>query len=284
MPTLDELPPPAPLRSGGVALHARRFGEGPRLVLLHGGPGLDHHVLLPLAVPLSARLEVLLPDLPGHGRSHAAGAGLPDLDGVLERTARWIAGLEPPAVVLAGHSLGAWLTREMLARRRVHPRAAVLLSSPVASESGDGRPMRPWTGARRRTRRGVDAALAREFLEACTEDTEAAPSPAFVASLSRSRLRSPQEYDGLLGQLRRSLGAALRPVHPGCPVLVLTGETDRVCPPEDARRLAAATAGAVSRVLAGTGHVPFAADADPVARAILEFLDAAPGPANRGRT
>jgi pimeloyl-ACP methyl ester carboxylesterase len=279
MPTLDALPAAAPWRSGGVALHARRFGEGPRLVLLHGGPGLDHHVLLPLAIPLAGRFEVLLPDLPGHGRSHAAGAGLPDLDTVLERTTRWITGLEPAAAILVGHSLGAWLTREMLARRRIRPRAAVLLSSPVASDRGrDKGPTRAWIAARRRTRDGRDAALAREFLEACTEDMEAAPSPLFVASLSRSRLRSPQEYVGLLGQLRRSLGAALRTVQPGCPVLVLAGEADRVCPPEDARRLAAATAGAVSRILAGAGHVPFAADADPVARAIFEFLDAAPGP------
>jgi magnesium chelatase accessory protein len=275
MSILHGLPECLPLRSGGVTLHARRLGRGPRLALLHGGPGLDHHILLPLAVPLAERFEVLLPDLPGHGRSHAAGAGLPDLDAVRERTGRWLARLEPAVSVVIGHSLGAWLLREMLHRCALRPLAAVLLSSPVPRlHGGGGRAVRPWAGKDRPGRRGREASLAREFLEACAEEVDGSLSPGFVEALGRSRLRPPGDYRALLGQLRRALDLPLGEVDPGCPVLVLTGETDSTCTPDEARRLTEATRGARLEVLGGAGHVPFSTDVESVLGELHRFLDA----------
>lgn len=278
MATPGSLPDAAPYRSGGVVLHARRLGEGARLALLHGGPGLDHHVVLPLATPLSRSFEVWLPDLPGHGRSHADDVGLPDLTTVLERTARWLVELAPPVSVLVGHSLGAWLARELVAAGRLRPSALVLISSPVPVGDGTGDPVpRSWIGNRKARLRGRQSSLAREFLELCAGDTHEPPSPEFVDCVSRARLRSPRRYEALQGQLRRALSGRLRPVDPGCPVLVLTGDSDPVCPPADAARLGAATEGAHVRVLERAGHVPFSTDAEPAARAVLEFLDASVG-------
>jgi len=274
MAILEDLPEGVPHRSGGIELHVRRMGAGPRLLLLHGGPGLDHHVLLPLAVPLSRRFEVLLPDLPGHGRSHSDAVGLPDLTTVQERTARWIEELTPTASVVAGHSLGAWLVREMLALGRLRPSAAVLISSPVQSTDGAGNRLdRSGIGPRRSRDRGREGRLAREFLDLCAEGTDDAPSPSLVEAVSRSRLRASKRYDSLLGQFWRAMTSPLKTIDPGCPVLVLTGEADHACLPEEAARLCAATTGARLRVLPGAGHVPYSADAEPVARAIVEFVD-----------
>jgi len=275
MSILDGVADPVPYRSAGVTLQLRRLGAGPRLVVLHGGPGLDHHVMLPLAIPLSRRFEVWLPDLPGHGRSHPDDVGLPDLTTVLERATRWLAGLDPPLPVLMGHSLGAWLAREMVADGGIRPRALVLISSPVpVGDQRAGAAPRSWMRERGSKMRERGNNLAREFIDLCAADTDEAPSAPFVEAVNRARLRWPGRYQALQGQLRRALCGRLRRVDAGCPVLVLTGDSDPVCPPDEAARLGAATPGSVVRVIERAGHVPYATDAEPMTRAILEFVDA----------
>ncbi len=57
--------------SGGVRLFAVEEGEGPEIVMLHGGMA-DHRAALPLIVPLGARHRVITPDLRSSGRSWSA--------------------------------------------------------------------------------------------------------------------------------------------------------------------------------------------------------------------
>lgn len=52
----------------GWSLSATVLGEGPPVVLLHGG-GPDHHSMLPLAQRLADRNTTILPDIRGYGRS-----------------------------------------------------------------------------------------------------------------------------------------------------------------------------------------------------------------------
>lgn len=290
---LPEIPPSAPVRAGGVTLRVRRLpaaavrGErAPRLVALHGGPGLDHHLLLPLGLALAERYEVWLPDLPGHGASAGPHGQALGLRAVEERLARWFQGLEQPADALLGHSLGAWLVRELLrpggpgARQRVAStvRAAVLVSPPAAGQR------RPATALRRagallgrpkgvplrremRTRREV-----RAHVEA---ETGGRLSPLFDAALGRARLTDPRLFAALTGELHRRLVAPPRAFDPDCPVLVLCGEDDRTTPPEQAAQVAASLVGARLVLLSGTGHYPFADALDRTAAAIRVFLDEA---------
>lgn len=55
----------------GCALYAAVQGEGPLVILLHGG-GPDHHSLLPLAARLADEYTVALPDVRGYGLSVCA--------------------------------------------------------------------------------------------------------------------------------------------------------------------------------------------------------------------
>lgn len=57
---------------GGVRLYAYEAGEGPPLVLLHGGLA-NHLACWQFAGPLTATYRVITPDLRGAGRSHFAG-------------------------------------------------------------------------------------------------------------------------------------------------------------------------------------------------------------------
>src|SRR5438309_9978512 len=53
----------------GVRLFTRRTGDGPPVVVLHGGPGAHHDYLLPQHDRLRAGRELLYHDQRGGGRS-----------------------------------------------------------------------------------------------------------------------------------------------------------------------------------------------------------------------
>ena len=58
--------------SGGTRLFAVEDGDGPVLVMLHGGMA-DHRATRPVVAPLAARFRVITPHVRGNGRSHDAG-------------------------------------------------------------------------------------------------------------------------------------------------------------------------------------------------------------------
>ncbi|HWH65392.1 MAG TPA: alpha/beta fold hydrolase, partial [Gaiellales bacterium] len=54
----------------GVSLNIAEVGSGHPLILLHGGPGLDHHELHPWMDPLAgAGFRMIYVDMRGQGRS-----------------------------------------------------------------------------------------------------------------------------------------------------------------------------------------------------------------------
>jgi proline iminopeptidase len=53
----------------GLSTHLASLGDGPPLVVLHGGLGSDHQVFLPWLEPLADEFRLLLVDLQGNGRS-----------------------------------------------------------------------------------------------------------------------------------------------------------------------------------------------------------------------
>jgi 3-oxoadipate enol-lactonase len=111
----------------GCPLLATQLGDGPPLVLLHGG-GPDHHSLLPLAERLADRYTVILPDVRGYGRSvctdparHTWSQYTIDVISLLDH-------LRLPAAALGGTGLGSTVT---LRTAREHPdriRAAIAIS------------------------------------------------------------------------------------------------------------------------------------------------------------
>ncbi|MFP3939533.1 MAG: alpha/beta fold hydrolase [Thermoanaerobaculia bacterium] len=293
---LPDLPPVEPVRAGGVTLAVRRLtpeaggGASPlRLIAFHGGPGLDHHVLLPLGLLLAERYEVWLPDLPGHGASPPAG-GEADLTlrRLQERMERWLAGLPGPPGVLLGHSLAAWLLQEWLTGPRSRgavtpPAAAVLVSPPAAGQERRGTALRRAGTLMRSSRaprapkaspgRGAGARARKEVRAHVEAETRGRSTEVFLEALERGELRDPRGYGRLQADLHRRLVGPVRRRAPGCPVLVLCGEEDRTTPAAQARRVAEALDGARLRFLPGTGHYPFADALEPTAHAIREFLD-----------
>jgi len=290
---LPSLPTPVEVSAGGFSLRVRRFGppdrgapRSARLIAFHGGPGLDHHLLIPLALGLAERFEVWLPDLPGHGGSVAPSGKLPGLKALEGRLAAWLRGVgvsaRPRAAgsvlggdVLLGHSLGAWLVARLLRRRKVEPAAVVLLSPPAAGQAPDSTALRRAVRAMGDLERGSRADRARRELQAhVLAETRGEASDTFLAAIERTSVRDPRLYGALLRNFHRSVTGPVRPFEPPCPVLVVCGEEDRTTPPDQARRVARSIVGARLSLLEGAGHYPFAERPAETAGSILEFLDA----------
>lgn len=117
----------------GVELHWREAGEGPPLVLLPPGPGLDGAVLWPWFSSLAGERRVLALDPACSGRS---GGGDP-VDWTIERQAAhvgaWLDELGLEAPVVLGHSYGSFVALT-LAVRRPDRLAGVVASCSTASE------------------------------------------------------------------------------------------------------------------------------------------------------
>ena len=55
--------------AGGVLIYYTSFGQGPPLLIVHGGPGASHDYFLPYLVPLARHNRLIFIDERGSGRS-----------------------------------------------------------------------------------------------------------------------------------------------------------------------------------------------------------------------
>src|SRR5215218_6559978 len=93
-----------------MALHVRDLGDGPPVVFLHPGPGLDGSVFLPgVNAVVDAGFRALLVDLPGSGRSPAGDWTFRGQAAAIEELMRE---LDEPA--LLGHSYGGFVAMQHL--------------------------------------------------------------------------------------------------------------------------------------------------------------------------
>ncbi|MEO4044851.1 alpha/beta hydrolase [Hoeflea sp. CAU 1731] len=101
--------------SAGTTLW-RIWGEGPSLILLHGGWGSWRHWFRNIE-PLSRHFQLFVPDMPGFGDSDPLEAT--SVAAIAETLSKNIDGLPVlPRFSIAGFSFGAWVAGHMLAHRR----------------------------------------------------------------------------------------------------------------------------------------------------------------------
>jgi pimeloyl-ACP methyl ester carboxylesterase len=116
------------VRFGGVRTTILEAGDGPPLVLLHGGIECGGPVWAPTIGGLAERRRVIVPDLPGLGASDA-------VDDLVEVFGDWLRDLvsqtcsEPPALV--AHSLGGSLVAGLIPRVGGLLRGLVLYGAPA---------------------------------------------------------------------------------------------------------------------------------------------------------
>lgn len=264
---------------GDLHVFAITRGAGRDVVLIHGNPS-STYTWRKVIEPLAARYRVHAIDLPGFGFS--------DKPVDASYTAAWLArqvvgyldaaGIE--RAVLVGNSMGGHVASEtaILHPDRVaglvlvgagglpgggsYPLSRRILSWPVI-----GPALRALPG-RGRVRDGL-----REAVYDPAEITEADVDAVYSA------LRSAGGLNGFLGRMRDRVS----PDRPDrvrtitAPTLVITGDSDRLMPPDNARRYRELIAGSELLVMERTGHLPQEERPERFVAEITRWIDAHPG-------
>jgi 3-oxoadipate enol-lactonase len=231
-------------------VNAAQSGKGPPLVLLHSL--LSDRASFDAIVPaLSQSFRVIVPELPGFGRSAAVSGGLADVADRMAAAVKDSSGGERPIVL--GNGYGGFVALQMAIR---HPGIATkfILADCGAAFSEPGR----------QAFRNMAAASAAKGLAAITDVAMRrlfAPEfqdahPDLMADRRAAFLRTDGDV------FRAACGALaeldLRPelVKVQVPVLVLVGEHDEATPPPMSHELAAGLPNAQLKIIAGCAHVP----------------------------
>jgi pimeloyl-ACP methyl ester carboxylesterase len=236
----------------GISLYYAVIGQGPPVVLLHGGLANSDYWGLQVKA-LAPRHMVILMDSRGHGRStrdarpYGYDLMADDVVGLLDT-------LHVPKADVVGWSDGAILGLDLALR---HPdrvgRIFAFAANTVTSGVQDGVEKNP-TFARYIARAGGEYA----HLSATPKDYDA-----FVAQISKMWATEPNWTD-----------AQLKSIH--SPVLVVDGDHDEAIKRDHTEYIAATIPGAGLLILPNVSHFAFLQDPVQFNEAILHFLDDRP--------
>lgn len=266
----------------GIRMHYRDEGAqgGPTLLLIHGFSA-SLHTWEPWVQRLGESYRVVSLDLPGHGLTRApAGykASIEAFRDVVQEFAR-AQGLE--SFALAGSSMGGNVAWEYALAHPDQVEALILVDASGWEDTRAQASEDPTIFKLLRNPvlgpllRDLDnASLVRQGLEASFADAT------LVDDMMTERYsllsRAPGHRDILLqmtlGYRDRNYATPERLSALSMPVLVLTGDTDRLVPPEHARQFNDAIPGSQLIVFESTGHLPQEERPDQSAMAVSEFL------------
>jgi pimeloyl-ACP methyl ester carboxylesterase len=265
----------------------------PVIILIHGlGDEADswRHLIPRLS---AAGYRVAAPDLPGFGRSAAAGR---IHIGVHAEAVIALAGAVNTSgggpVILAGSSMGAVVAETAALRRPGLAKALILIDGCFPMRGGVsgglmlmGLPFigRKWYRSFRRNHEGAWRSLFPYYhdLEGMREEDRR-----FLRERVIARVESETQERAYFASLRSLIFSNLRSMFP-CGrsglarrikafdgrILILWGGGDRVLPPETAAALRALRPDSAWETIAGAGHLPHQEQPEETAAAILRFLD-----------
>jgi pimeloyl-ACP methyl ester carboxylesterase len=240
---------------------------GPALLLLHGLGGCWQNWYANIAPLAAAGHHLIVPDLPGFGRSDPA-PGSVSISAYADTIAALCDRLEHGRVVVVGNSMGGFIAAE-LALRDPERVAGLVLVSPAGMCARE-----LWRGRALPIAR-TPVPLVMPFLFRATAQLAdvVAAVPALRTVLLREIFANPGGVDpdslrhslrgsgrphGYAGALRAILSYDLQDALTGvtAPALVIHGEDDRLVPLEHARRFHRALGGSRLEVWPGVGHAP----------------------------
>jgi pimeloyl-ACP methyl ester carboxylesterase len=251
--------------------------EKPTLLLLHGGPGFDHSAFRPYFGRVADIAQVVYYDHRGHGRSDRRPPGEWTLDTFADDVVRLCDALGIVRPIVLGQSFGGFVAQRYLARHPGHP-SKVILSS---------------TSPHMMTQRKVEmfarlgGPAAGESCRRFWSDPDQATWDDYGVRCRHLYNTTPQDPDGSartihnLDILFASASGEQRTMNllPGlaqarCPVLVMVGEDDPVCPVADAQDIAAALPPQWMqyRAFPNVGHGAWRDDADAAFEELRRFI------------
>jgi 2-hydroxy-6-oxonona-2,4-dienedioate hydrolase len=232
---------------GGVRMHSMACGAGSPVVLVHGY-GVSGTYMLPLARALASCCSVLVPDLPGQGRSDLP-RGPGDISYLGEALGDWLdaAGLIRP--IFVANSMGCQVVTELAVRRpqRVGP---MVLIGPTVDPSRRARRHQVFAAVRDSAREPLS------LLSVAARDNAAVGMRALVATARSVLADRIEERLPLIEQ----------------PTLVVVGERDAFVGAAWAQRATALLPRGRLVVVPGEPHAVHYTRPDLVAAIVRELL------------
>lgn len=271
---------------GDTRLYIEERGRGDPLLVLHGGPGLDHHMFGDYLDALGGRFRLILVDQRSQGRSERTPPETWSLGQMATDVGALAAALGLERFAVLGHSFGAFVALQH-AVDFPGEAAKTIVSSGLPSarylaqveahlaafepESMRAQVAASWEGESTvRTPEDVAALLHDQMpfhfadsLDPRIADYErrtagGLPSPDVLRHFAQ------QEYGGI--EVEERLGRVLQPV------LVLTGTHDRVCSLPAARTIASGVMDGTLAVFERSGHMTFVEENERYLETVASFL------------
>ncbi len=268
------LPPLPPLSSAvldGQRVCWREAGSGPALILLHGLSSSADSWRFQFAA-FAPRLRVIAWNAPGYDGSDPfpASAEPPTAAAYGQLLASLLHHLGARDITVVGHSMGGVLAATLAAAGDPPLRRLVLSSTHPGYAAPTGSPPSP----RLAQRLAELASLSPAEYGARRAAGMVAPRASATVRALVAEAAAITRPEGLSAASRMLQFADIRPILPrlALPVLVLSGDEDRVVPPELRAELSALTASARHITLTGVGHAPYLEDAAAYNAALAEFL------------
>ena len=261
--------------------------DGVPLLVVHGGPGLDHHEFADYLDPLTERgVRLLFVDLRACGRSERPPEHTWTLDRHAQDVVMLAKALRLDRWAVLGHSYGAFVALQQ-AVDYPGQAAAVIVSSGVPSVRFLDRVdenLRALEPAELREQvaaswaRESDVSTAREFEELMGDQWPfhfAFPGDSRIEEYrlrTRDMIHSPDVLRHFAAGTAGAIEVEDRLDLVDAPTLVLAGRHDRTCPPEAAEEIAAGIDDAQLLVFEASGHMTFVEEPEVYVEAVSRFL------------
>lgn len=275
---------------GDTRLWVLEAGRGHPLVLLHGGPGLDHTQFRPWLDPLADRFRLIYVDQRSQGRSDLAGLDTWNLAQLSDDVSSLADALGLGSYAVLGQSFGSFVA---LQHAVDHGSAShyVLIGSLPGSR---------WLDRIESNLAALEPTELRERVEASWEmetevrtvdelrrlladqlpfhfaDPDGAPYREFLSNVERYMRLSPDVLREFASGDRGAIEVEDRLVDIERPVLVIAAEFDRVTVPEAGWAIAEAVPRGECVLVKNAGHMSFVEKPAVVIRAIHDFFDRFP--------
>ncbi|MBB3197315.1 alpha/beta fold hydrolase [Roseateles terrae] len=262
----------------GLVPDGPQMREKPTLICMHGGPGFDHSAFKPAFGQLTDLAQVIYYDHRGHGRSDPRPSSEWNLDVWADDVVRLCDALGIVKPIVLGQSFGGFVGQRYLARHPGHASKVILSSTShhmgldrklAAFERRGGPEARAlaeafWARPSHATFEAYWAGVRHLYNTRPAADPEAGSRTLANIEILLHFVAGEKQDLGLLQGLARA----------ECPVLVMVGEDDPVCPLEDALEIYEALP-AQHRQLArfpGVGHGAWRDDPVAAFKVLREFI------------
>jgi proline iminopeptidase len=262
-------------------LQGEKVVERPSLVAVHGGPGLDHTTLKGTLAPLGDHIQVIFYDQRGHGRSDHSSAEFWNYRFWADDLRRLCDTLGLIKPIVLGSSFGGFITMAYAALFPDHP-GGIILTNTTGGRADDAATFEMF----RRLGGDEAADVAERDFAALTEQSADdfnrvclplfSAKPGYVEASREMLARSIHTTEVNLHYFRNEA----RHFDPWtllpkitCPVLILAGEDDPMCPIAIVEKLASQLPASTTRLvrLPNARHAVFRDRPDLTFPAVCEF-------------